>query len=501
MGISIPINIDVNDNNLEKYNKSSDYYNDICSKTSSESGTDISLTDRKNNFVDNNMTLCEEDCDLINYNKTIKKVECSCLIKISLPLIEDIKFDKDKLYKSFTDIKNIANLNFMKCYKEVLNKKSLRKNYGFFIHIVFIIFYVITLILFYCKYFFSLKNIIKKIKKTNNKVSESKKKKDNLITISNNNINNYNNKDESNKKRKIKFGRNKNTDNFPPKRNKNIKDIILNRKESYKSDNNDNKNKYKFKNITTNKSKNNKKKKHKKHKKIIMLNDNELNSLIYKKAIKLDKRTYFQYYFSLLKVGNLLVFSFYINNNDYNVQIIKMFLFFFFFSLHLTINALFFNDANIHQIYLDEGSYNFLYQIPQVIYSSLISAIITILIKYLSLSEKNIVEMKKTKKAKKLKMKEKKLIKTLKVKFALFFIFAFILLLLFSYYITCFCGIYTNTQIHLIKDSLISFGLSLIYPFGLCLIPGIFRIPSLRAKKKDKIKLYNFSQFLEGICV
>ena len=232
-----------------------------------------------------------------------------------------------------------------------------------------------------------------------------------------------------------------------------------------------------------------------------MLNDNELNSLIYKKAIKLDKRTYFQYYFSLLKVGNLLVFSFYINNNDYNVQIIKMFLFFFFFSLHLTINALFFNDANIHQIYLDEGSYNFLYQIPQVIYSSLISAIITIIIKYLSLSEKNIVEMKKTKKAKKLKMKEKKLIKTLKVKFALFFIFAFILLLLFSYYITCFCGIYINTQIHLIKDSLISFGLSLIYPFGLCLIPGIFRIPSLRDKKKDKIKLYNFSQFLEGICV
>ena len=83
-------------------------------------------------------------------------------------------------------------------------------------------------------------------------------------------------------------------------------------------------------------------------------------------------------------------------------------------------------------------------------------------------------------------MKEKKLIKTLKVKFALFFIFAFILLLLFSYYITCFCGIYANTQIHLIKDSLISFGLSLIYPFGLCLIPGIFRIPSLHAKKKIK---------------
>ena len=64
-------------------------------------------------------------------------------------------------------------------------------------------------------------------------------------------------------------------------------------------------------------------------------------------------------------------------------------------------------------------------------------------------------------------------------------------------YVSCFCGIYVNTQIHLIKDAIISFSLSLIYPFGILLIPGIFRISALKAKKKDKKYLYKFSQFLQ----
>ena len=59
--ISIPIKID---DNLDKYNPKSNYYNDICYKTTSESGTDISLKDRRNEFTENNMTLCEENCDL-----------------------------------------------------------------------------------------------------------------------------------------------------------------------------------------------------------------------------------------------------------------------------------------------------------------------------------------------------------------------------------------------------------------------------------------------------
>ena len=84
----------------------------------------------------------------------------------------------------------------------------------------------------------------------------------------------------------------------------------------------------------------------------------------------------------------------------------------------------------------------------------------------------------------------------MKIKFGFFFVISFILLLGFWYYISCFCGVYENTQILLIKDSLISFGLSLIYPFFINLIPGLFRISALKAKKGDKDCLYKFSNIL-----
>ena len=63
--ISIPVNI--NNDNIDIYNKSSSYYNDLCSITYSKSKVDITIKDRQNEFINNNMTLCEDNCDLIRY--------------------------------------------------------------------------------------------------------------------------------------------------------------------------------------------------------------------------------------------------------------------------------------------------------------------------------------------------------------------------------------------------------------------------------------------------
>ena len=92
-----------------------------------------------------------------------------------------------------------------------------------------------------------------------------------------------------------------------------------------------------------------------------------------------------------------------------------------------------------------------------------------------------------------------KLLKCLIIKFILFFIITLLFLIIFWYYLSCFCAVYKNTQIHLIKDVLISFGISLMYPFGLNLFPGIFRISSLRDEKKNQKCLYNFSKIIQLI--
>ena len=111
--------------------------------------------------------------------------------------------------------------------------------------------------------------------------------------------------------------------------------------------------------------------------------------------MKYDKREFCDYYFSLIRTKQIIFFSF-CDFNDYNSNIIKKFIFFLSFALHYTINALFFTDKTMHQIYQDEGKYNLLYQFPYIIYSAIISTfILRIMLITLVLTEKSIVEVKK----------------------------------------------------------------------------------------------------------
>ena len=228
------------------------------------------------------------------------------------------------------------------------------------------------------------------------------------------------------------------------------------------------------------------------------LNDQEMNSLEYEDAIMYDKRTYCQYYFSLLKKKHLILFTF-IPTNDYNLISIKIALFLVSISLYFCINAFFFDDSSMHKIYKNSGVYNIMYRIPQLIYSSAVSAIINIVLKALSLSEKDILKIKEEKDMTVTAIKSKNIEKCLRIKFAGFFIVSLLLMVFFWYYISCFCAVYNNTQIILIKDTAISFGLSMAYPIGLNLLPGFFRIPALRAENKDKICLYSFSKIIAYI--
>ena len=223
------------------------------------------------------------------------------------------------------------------------------------------------------------------------------------------------------------------------------------------------------------------------------LNDQELNTLEYSQAIIIDKRTYIQYYWSLLKKKHLILFTV-LPANDYNLLTIKISLFLLAFSLYFTINGFFFSDDTMHKIHVDQGKFNLFFQIPQILYSVIISAIINAIVKILSLSENNILKIKGEKDLDNATKKAKNVEIFINIKIIIFFIISNILLLFFWYYISCFCGVYINTQIILIKDTLISFGLSMIYPFGLNLLPGLFRMPALRAKNKQC--LYKISRLI-----
>ena len=132
--IYIPVSIDKN--NLFKYNSSSDYYNDICYPFTTEDKTDITLKDRRKEYIEKNMSVCENICEYKNYDLNTKKVECDCFVKTNFSSISEISLNKNfLLLKDFLNISNIINLNVIKCYKTLFTKEGLINNIGSYIFI------------------------------------------------------------------------------------------------------------------------------------------------------------------------------------------------------------------------------------------------------------------------------------------------------------------------------------------------------------------------------
>ena len=229
--------------------------------------------------------------------------------------------------------------------------------------------------------------------------------------------------------------------------------------------------------------------------KYVIYNEIELNGMDYEDAIIYDKRPFLQVYWSMLKSKQLILFTFF-NNGDYNLITIKICLFLFSFSLSFAVNAMFFDDDSMHKIYEDNGGFDFIYQIPQVIYSTVVSSIAQFLIEFLSLSREDILQIKAADKMQDIFSDAKKKYRCLVIKFHLFFLVLFIFNFGFWYLVACFCAVYKNTQMPLIKDTVVSFVLGLFYPFGTCLLITLLRRIALNDEKKDKKCLFKISQFI-----
>ena len=219
------------------------------------------------------------------------------------------------------------------------------------------------------------------------------------------------------------------------------------------------------------------------------LSEYEIENLSYKDALKIEDRNKSDYYYALLKEKNKII-SLFLNEQDYNIPQVKLSLFIFSFNLSMTINALFFTDEAIYEINQDNDSFNLSTQISRIIYSAIISALINFIVEILAFSHKNIIKLRYNKNVKDAKNEEKNIIKKLKYKYILYFGMTIFFNILFFYYITAFCSVYSIIQIHMISNSLMSFLLTMSYSIALSMISTIIRIFSL--KKENKFRHFSY---------
>ena len=495
----------INEKELYKYDPNNSFYNDKCYSYSTDNGIDLSINERKNEYNKNNLAICEKNCVFMGFKNGTKMANCKCKIKEIFETISFIYNNKEILLNKFTNIKNTINIDCIFCYKALFCSEGIKKNIGSYVLIGIIVNNVLWIAIFYNKeyeiFFKYIKNILNLAaihKKNNNNNLDI----NNRITLNNNddNVNNANVnkikniKKKNNKDKIISINLKQKENNSPMKRkNKNYRNKALDKQKNkitFLSLKNssliklDKRQRINFSilgnNVYPSKSKN-------------ILSDKEMNELSYNDALIYDKRSFFECYISLLKTKHLFMFAFFAKN-DYNSKNIKISLFFFSFSVIYFINSLFFQEKTMHKIFEDNGIFNLVFQLPQILYSTIISMAIIQLAKFLSLSQNNIIQYKRSNNAN--KANKNKIIKNIQLKLTLFFMISNMFLVFFWYYISCFGAIYKNNQLHLIKDTLISFGLSLIYPFIINLVPGILRITSLKHENESLFKISKIFQLL-----
>ena len=219
----------------------------------------------------------------------------------------------------------------------------------------------------------------------------------------------------------------------------------------------------------------------------------ELNNLEFEEAKQLDKRNFIQIYWSLLKREHSIIFTF-LTKDDHNIVFIKYARFIFLLCTDMAMNIFFFADETMHKMFLDYGKFNFIQQIPQIVYSTIVSKLIEIFLCYLSLTDKHYYQIKVCKKISKSSMIG--IMKCIQIKIGFFFMFTSIMFVFYWYLITCFCAVYENTQTAFIKDSLLSFLLGNIFPFFIYLIPSLFRIIALNSNKYRLEWVYNLGNII-----
>ena len=487
--VKLNIPVSINENKEFKHDPNSDYYNDECYAYTTENGTDILLEDRKNEYINNNLSLCEYNCTYKGYNKDTKKALCECESKIKIALISEIMNNKNILSNNFSNDNAISNIISTKCTKTLFTKDGLIENIGNYILVFTFLFFMISAIIFYkCGYQIIEDNI--------QEILNSKKK--NKVNI-------------FGKRQKMKLLGKKKTKKASkisnPKIRKTIKKSISKNEEPKKNSCLSTTKLYLRNNNIFINIGNNKKKRSAflnginifridKSSKKIEYNDCELNSFNFKKALIYDKRTFFQYYFSLLNYNNLILFAFY-PVNDYNIRIIKISIFLLSFNIYFLMNTLFYGNSSIHKVYEDGGSYNFSFFIPQIIDSFIISYYIIVIIKYFSLSERQLLDLKYEENITLVNEKEEKIKRCLIIKYFSFYALSFIFISLFWYYLSLFCAVYKNSQLYVIKNTFVSLSISLLYPAFYNFIPGVIRIISLNNNNSVNECFYKLNKLMQ----
>ena len=220
----------------------------------------------------------------------------------------------------------------------------------------------------------------------------------------------------------------------------------------------------------------------------------------YDEALYFDKRTFLTYFSECLKEKQIIAHTF-IAKDNLKPRTMKIIVFSLNMLLYFVVNGLLFSEEVITELYeLDEDEETFfsyfLRSIRRIIYSTLVSIVISIIVDFFFVGEDKLKHIYKKGKMSPENLKELvvNFINDISKRNISFIIVSSIILLFSFFYLLCFNYVYPYSQIEWIKSSITILIIMQFLSFFRCFCESGLRILSLR---NDSEKLFKISQMID----
>ena len=192
----------------------------------------------------------------------------------------------------------------------------------------------------------------------------------------------------------------------------------------------------------------------------------------------------------------LCIFTFF-THTDHNSRSVKIILFTLFLSFYFAFTALFFNDDIMRDIYKYKGSPLAAIHVTNIILSSFCCLVMNLIIRFVSLSERDIQNALNEKNPDNRLSKFEAIRRQLRIKLIIVFIISGLLIGLCWYYVAAFCAVFKNSQGHYFANVICAFIVCNLWPCVTSLIAPLLRIKSI--KDKNSKCMYKLSQIIAYI--
>ena len=412
-------------NGYDAFSSDSPFYNDVCTPFTNENGNDVLLDERRTDYFNENINLCEKGCTFKEYDVNTHYYSCSCPVKDTINQNTDhYEVVKKELPEDFYKKHKNSNIEVFKCASQVFSAEGQKKNFGSYCLMACFASFIGVVV------FYILKGSAK-------------------MTAM---FNNFNVQNPSNPPPK----------GLPPQT---TKDQISAKKTEIQG------------------------------KEDFTMNEEDLIFASYDIAKSKDKRGYIKIYWSLLKLKQLLIFTFY-TSTDHNLRIVKIVLFILFFAFYFAFTALFFNDSIMRSIYIYKGNTDAAVHVPNIILSSICCIIMNFIVRFISLNERYYSKINSLSNPEEKKKVIKHAQKMIKIKLIILFAISGALIGLCWYYVSAFCAVFKNSQGHYFINVLVAFIVCNLWPCVTSLIPPIFRLYGIN---KENPCMYKVSQIISYI--